>query len=150
MSAYASATGAPHIASLLGLRSPDSLTDLDLVDRVRDGFPPRAADRIAKWIDPDGHAISATDLVPKATYHRAVSAGRALSKEHSERLLSLARVCSETLRIYHGDLDGAREFLSGPHPMLGYRSALDLAMESTAGADVVLKLLAQAEAGVAV
>jgi uncharacterized protein (DUF2384 family) len=35
------------------------------------------------------------------------------------------------------------------HPLLGGRTPIDLAKESIAGADLVLKLLAKADAGVA-
>ena len=65
-------------------------------------------------------------------------------------MFALSKVFLETLRQYHDDREMAVAFLSRKHPMLGGRSPLDVARESVAGADLVLKLLDQAEAGVAV
>jgi hypothetical protein len=58
-------------------------------------------------------------------------------------------VFAEVLRLYHGETALVAHFLLRPHPLLG-ATAIELAKESLAGADLVLKLLAKAEAGVAV
>ena len=66
------------------------------------------------------------------------------------RRLDGSRVFVEVLRQYGADTAASALFLMRPHPMLGGRSPFHVAKESTAGADLVLKLLARAEAGVAV
>lgn len=75
---------------------------------------------------------------------------KALNRDQSERVFALSKVFSETLRQYHDDRESASLFLMRSHPLLGGRSPMDIARESTAGADLVLKLLDQAEASVAV
>ena len=146
----AARSDAASIAAFMGLKNPNRFTDLALVDQIATGLPARAAKIIASRIDPAGDFLQATDLIPRATFHRKLKQREALSAEHSERLLSFARVLAEALRQYRGDQRAAHEFLRGPHPMLGGRSALKLALRSTAGADLVLRLLERAEAGVAV
>ena len=134
----------------MGLKNAGRYTDLALVDLVAARLPARTAETIARRIDPAGAFLQATDLVPLATFHRKLKQRQALSREHSERLLSFARVLSEALRQYHGNHRAANEFLRGLHPLLGGRAALDLALASTVGAELDLKLLARAEAAVAV
>jgi putative toxin-antitoxin system antitoxin component (TIGR02293 family) len=138
---------ATRMAWLLGL---PALNDLDLVRRVERGFPAKAADTLARRVDPMGRFFRATDIIPRSTYHRRVKARQALTKEESERLFALAKVFSELIRQYQSDLERAAEFLGRKHALLGGRTPLDVAKESTAGADLVLKVLARADAGVAV
>lgn len=140
---------AGRLAAFLGLRGK-RISDLDLVERVEKGFPTTAASTLVKRVDPDGRFLNINDIIPKATYHRRVKNMQALTKEESEKVLSLAKVFVEVIRQYKGDNNLAAQFLLREHAMLGGRSPIDVAKESTAGADLVLKLLAQAEAGVAV
>jgi uncharacterized protein (DUF2384 family) len=50
---------------------------------------------------------------------------------------------------HYRDEDGAVAFLFRPHTLLDGRRPIDLAKESVAGTALVLNLLAEAEAGVA-
>jgi putative toxin-antitoxin system antitoxin component (TIGR02293 family) len=136
-----------RIAQFLGLANWRKIDDIALVDSVRKGFPAATARRVAERIDPEGRFVKATDIIPKSTLSRRKDQN--LSKDDSEKLLALSRVFSEALRIYKGDGDLVALFLSRPHPMLGGRSPIGLATETIAGADLVMKLLARADAGVA-
>ncbi len=137
-----------RIAWFLGLH--ERLSDIELVERVERGFPTKTASTIVRRLDPQGRYLQVTDIIPKSTYHRRVKAKQALTKEESEKILSLAKVFVEVLRQYRNDSDLAAHFLARNHPMLGGRTPLGVAKESTAGADLVLKILAKADAGVAV
>lgn len=139
---------AERVAVLLDL--PVRSTDLSLVEAIEKGLPVAAADAIVAALDPAGEALQVTSLVPKATYHRAKKLRQPLGRDQSERLLAFARVAAEGLRLYRGDTAKALAFLKAAHPMLADRTPLDLAISSTAGADLVLKLLWRADAGVAV
>lgn len=141
---------ASRLAVFLGLPGGKRMSDLALVERVEKGFPPRTATIIAKRIDPSGRLFQVHHFIPKSTYHRRLKKMQVLTKEESEKILSLAKVFVQVLRQYHGDSKLAAHFLLREHPMLGGRTPIDVAKESTAGADLVLKLLAQAEASVAV
>jgi putative toxin-antitoxin system antitoxin component (TIGR02293 family) len=141
---------AARLAEFLGLPRAGAMSDLGLVERVEKGFPPKTATTIARRVDPSGRLLPVQHIIPKSTYHRRVKNMQALTREESEKVLALARVFVEVLRQYHADSALAASFLVRAHPMLGLRTPLDVAKESTAGADLVLKLLARAEAGVAV
>lgn len=143
---------ASRIAQFMGLTKWQEMNDLKLVRRVETGLPVSAVRRIVHRIDPNELNVSVYDVIPKATYYRIIKdkKKKALNKDQSEKVFALSKVFSETLRQYHDDRESASMFLMRSHPLLGGRSPMDVARESTAGADLVLKLLNQAEAGVAV
>jgi putative toxin-antitoxin system antitoxin component (TIGR02293 family) len=141
---------ANRMAFFLGLPHWRKFDDLAIVASVKKGFPARTAETVVRRIDPDGRFLHATDIIPKSTYHRRLKANKALTKDESERILALSKVFAEVLRLYHGETTLAAHFLLRPHPLLGARPPIELAKESSAGADLVLKLLVKAEAGVAV
>ena len=141
---------ASRIAQFMGLARWAQMDDLTLVNRVETGLPVSAAETIVRRIDPTRAYLRVQDIIPKATYYRRKEQGKPLTKEQSEKIFALSRVFHETLRQYHGDTGTAALFLTRQHPLLGGRSPLDMAKESTAGADLVLRVLARAEAGVAI
>lgn len=146
----ASHSEANAIAHFIGLPRWKDVDDLALVDRVSKGFPLRSVATVVQRIDPEGRFMRVTDIIPKSTFHRKERNKQPLSKDESERILALSKVFSEALRIYRGDRQKCAQFLANPHPMLASKSPLELARESIAGADLVLKMLSQADAGVAV
>ena len=146
---------APHseaarIAQFMGLRGWQDTDDRRLVRRVVSGLPVSVVQTIVKRVDPTGSHLDVHDLVPKSSFYRLKEQKKPLTKEQSERIYALAKVFTEALRQYHDDQDATLLFLSRKHPLLGNRTPLDVTCESTAGADLVLKLLDKADAGVAV
>ncbi len=139
---------AGRIARFMGLARWRKMDDLDLVEQIRTGLPAETAATVARRIDPEGRFVRASDIVPKSTLHRRKD--RPLTKDESERVLALSKVFAEALRIYHDDDELVAQFLLRRHPMLGGRAPIELAKESIAGADLVLKLMAKADAGIAV
>jgi len=134
----------------MGLRGWQTFNDIKLVDRIATGLPISSADNIVRKLDPDGNFLHVFDFIPKATYYRRKDQKKPLTKDQSELVFALSKVFSETLRHYHNDSSSAALFLKRKHPILDNRSPFEVASESTAGADLVLKLLARAEAGVAI
>lgn len=141
---------ASRIAQFLGLKQWQTIDDLTLVRRVESGLPVSAVRSIVHRIDPNEISVRIFDLIPKATYYRIKEQKKPLSKDQSEKIFALSKVFSETLRQYHNDRELASMFLLRSHPLLGGRSPFEVARDSIAGADLVLKLLDQAEAGIAV
>jgi putative toxin-antitoxin system antitoxin component (TIGR02293 family) len=137
---------ARRIAKFMGLADWAKMDDLGLVDRVAKGFPVKTATVVMERIDPEGKFVRATDIIPKSTLHRRK---HALTKDESEKVWALSKVFYEVLKIYHDDAGRAARFMIQEHPMLGGRTPIDIAKESIAGADLVLTLLAKADAGVA-
>ncbi|MFM1814402.1 MAG: hypothetical protein RLZ98_1097 [Pseudomonadota bacterium] len=140
---------ARRIAQFMKLPRWEKYDDLALVKSVNKGFPPKTVEVVARRIDPDGTFLKATDLVAKSTLSRKIRANQLLSKDDSEALLALSRVFAELMHIYRDDPEKVSRYLLAPLPRLEGRTPLDVAKESTAGADLILKLLAQADAGVA-
>ncbi len=141
---------ASRIAQFMGLKSWPRIDDVSLVELVETGLPISTAATIARNLDPKGAYLGVYDLIPKASYYRRKKLKKPLTKDQSEMIYALSKVFSEAIRHYHNDREAASLFLSRKHPLLGGRSPLNVARESTAGADLVLDLLARAEAGVAV
>ena len=136
------------IAACMGLARPDTYTSLKLANSIAGGIPLRSVDAVCRHIDPTGQRLSIYDVVAKPTYHRKKQQRKPLSKDDSAKLWQIARVWVEAMRHYR-DGDDAVAFLFRPHPLLGGRRPIDLAKESVAGTALVLGLLAEAEAGVA-
>lgn len=141
---------ASRLAHFMGLRRWSTMNDIDLVQSVETGLPLSAVRKIVKRLDPEETHLRVVDIIPKATYYRIQEKNKRLNKDQSEKVVALSKVFSETLRLYHGDRQSAISFLVRNHPLLDGRSPLNVAKDSTVGADLVLKLLQRAEAGVAV
>ena len=133
----------------MGLAHANTFNELKMIEALRQGVPARSAEVVARHIDPTGAQVTVYDFVPKSTLHRARQTNWRLSKDVSEQLWQVARVYVEARRQYGNDRD-ALEFLLRRHPLLDGQTPFALAKETVAGADLVLRLLAQAEAGVAV
>ncbi len=140
---------ASRIAQFIGLPKWEAMDDLALVALVSKGFPAATAKTMARRVDPDGRFFQPTDMIPKSTLNRRENTRARLSKDESEKILAVSKVFSTLLALYHGDVASAGRFLLARHPMLGDRPPIDLAKESIAGADLVLKILVKADAGVA-
>jgi putative toxin-antitoxin system antitoxin component (TIGR02293 family) len=140
---------AERMAVFLDLPQWRKVDDLALVETVNRGFPAKTAKVLVSKVDPTGRMLHVSDIIPQSSYYRRLKKRQVLTKAQSERIFDLAKVTLEVLRHYHGDTTRSAHFLLREHPMLGGRSPLALAKESTAGSDLVLKLLAKAEAGVA-
>jgi putative toxin-antitoxin system antitoxin component (TIGR02293 family) len=140
---------AVQIAEFIGLPHAKTFSPMKLADTIKLGMPVTAVKNVVKRVDPLGTIVNVYDFVPKATLSRRAKDRKRLSRDVSEKLWQVARVYVEAQRQY-GDDGEARAFLSRPHPLLENRTPLEIAMETVAGTDLVLKLLSQAEAGVAV
>jgi putative toxin-antitoxin system antitoxin component (TIGR02293 family) len=138
-----------RIAHVLGLSPTKPISNQILARRVAAGLPPRTAKVLARCIDPKGLIVVATDIVPKTTLHNNTKSKRNLSKDHSEVIYVLGKVVAESFRLLR-DPEKVLTFLTKPHPMLEGDSPFELAKSSVAGAEVVMNLLANADAGTAV
>lgn len=140
---------ASSMARFMGLPKWGEFDDLRLVEKVSQGLPVSTVETILRRIDPEGSYLRIQDIVPKSTYYRRKEVRKPLTREQSERILALSQVFREALRQYHDDHRSAAMFLTRPHPMLHGRPPMDVARESIAGSQLVMKLLVQADAGVA-
>ena len=141
---------AAEIARLMGLPSWRKMNSLSLVDQIEEGLPLRAAERVAQVMAPDDPGAKFT-LLSRSTWSRLQKRPRQhLTREASERVHGIARVLVGARRLWAGDESAMVRFLNRPHLLLGGRTPLDVARESTAGADLVVRIIGEARAGVAV
>lgn len=141
---------AAAIARLLGLPSWRKMNSLSLVDQIEQGLPLQAVERVAQVMAPDDPRARFT-LLPRSTWIRLRKRSpQRLTRERSERVHGVARVLLEARRLWKDDRPAMVRFLNRPHPLLGGRVPLDVARESTAGADLVVRIIGEARAGVAV
>lgn len=138
-----------RLVRLLGLVDDAGRSDLAFADRVAAGLPVKAADALAPIL-----ALVATDaiyrIVSEPTLRRARKERSELSRGPSERLYEVGRVIDQAARTFRGDDRAVGRFLSRPNPLLEGRTPFDVARSCSAGAELVVKLLRNADAGVAV
>ncbi len=137
-------TESGRVAQLLSLPTGESFGDVELAARVAEGLPADAVSHLEALVGASGV------LVPEATLRRARSAGKPLSRQHSERVYEISLVVDALARSYRGDRTRIHAFLHRAHPLLGGMSPFDMARSSSAGARLVLKVIERANAGVAV
>ena len=117
---------------------PQSLAELDAA--VREGLPKSALRESVQHVarTPEERRSLMFRIVPEATFKRRQDK---LTPDESEKTERLARVFATALHVWDDEAD-AREFLNTPHPLLGERSPLDVAMTEL-GARRVEELLWQ-------
>jgi putative toxin-antitoxin system antitoxin component (TIGR02293 family) len=142
-------TESERIAHFIGLNKSECMSSLILARRVTSGFPVGTAKALARHIDPSGLLFVHSVIIPNTTLHNAKKTKRNLSKDHSEVIFLLGKVVAESYRIFRNP-EKVSSFVMKPHPMLDGESPYSLAKSSVAGAEVVMNLLARADAGTAV
>lgn len=141
---------AAEIARLMGLPSWRRMNSLSLVNRIEQGLPLQVVERISRAMAPDDPRAKFT-LLSRSTWSRLQKRSRQhLTREMSDRIHGVARVLLEARRLWADDESAMVRFLNRPHLLLGGRTPLDVARESTAGADLVVRIIGEARAGVAV
>ena len=140
------ASEATRVARLLAIDSPEEMSDVQVARHVAGGLFPRAALALSEAI---GKNRVVGPVVPEATFRRVRKSGKALSRDHSERLYDVGRVVDALGRAYHGDRKAIDRFLNRPHRLLDGETPFDMMRSSSAGADAVLNLIRRAEAGFA-
>ena len=133
----------------MGLPSWRTMNSLSLVGQLRRGLPLRAVERIAQVIADNPRAKFT--LVSRSTWSRLNKRSHQhLTLELSERLHGVARLALEARRLWKDDQRAMVRFLNRPHLLLGGRTPRDVARQSTPGADLVVRIIGEARAGVAV
>ena len=141
---------AAEIARLMGLPSWRQMNSLALVNQIEQGLPLQVVERISRAMAPDDPRAKFT-LLSRSTWSRLQRRQRQhLTREMSDRVHGVARVLLEARRLWTDDEAAMARFLNRPHLLLGGRTPLDVARESTAGADLVVRIIGEARAGVAV
>lgn len=137
---------ATTLATLLGIKSRAEATPLSLASSVEKGLPVSALDKFAGRISPLDVRGFAHRVVPKPTLERRRKQKQHLTTDESDRLARIAKVFAFGLEVFRDEAK-VRDFLNRPHPMLGDRIPLELALATGPGADAVVNLLGRAAYG---
>lgn len=86
------------------------------------------------------------DIIPRSTRAAQKKKSDSLTPAQSESVYQVKKVLDFASQIFQ-DEGKTRRFLTRPHPMLGNRPPLDLAIESGAGADLVVNILGRGAYG---
>lgn len=141
---------AVRLAVLLDMKQPLKMDYLGLANSIANGLTLKNVESIAGFINtlqPNGiHKI-----ISEATLRRARGKkDRKLSRESSERLYEISRVIDQAALVFHGDEEKIQRFMTRPNPLLNRKTPFEVAYSSSAGANTVIKLLMEAQAGVAI
>ncbi|MEO1020813.1 MAG: antitoxin Xre/MbcA/ParS toxin-binding domain-containing protein [Pseudomonadota bacterium] len=136
-----------RVARILEIAVSDRFGEIDLARQVSEGL---STNSVRALVDLFGRREIVGPVVPEATFRRFEKAGKPLPRQYSERIYLLGRIVDVVGRVYQGDIDRVRAFMTRSHPLLDGETPLDLARSGSAGADVVLNLVLRAEAGIAV
>lgn len=129
-----------NIVEVLGLPAREGVkSPFGLINRIEDGLPVEALERIARLFAP-GDSQFKYRLVPKATYERRKRGAVRLSSEEGMRVARLARVWNLALDVW-GDEAEARDFLFRSHAMLEDQRPVDVVIQNEIGAELVFDLL---------
>lgn len=140
---------AARIARIMGLSNWKTMTELALVNQIERGLPLKAVENVAHVIGQDDKKMK-FEILSRSTYSRIQNRkNKQLSKDISEKLHGITRVIDQAMQLWNSDRDAVTRFLYRPHPMLTGRTPLDVAKQSTVGADLVVKIIGEARAGVA-
>lgn len=118
-----------------------------VVERVEEGLPLRALERLGKLLALKGSSeIASLLLIPPRTFYYRKKAKR-LTPGESDRLLRTARIFGLAVDLFGGDRQAARQWLQTPKRALGDATPLGYA-GTEVGAREVEDLIGRAEHGV--
>lgn len=136
---------ASNIADPLGLKLFQA-SPLAVINSIKAGLPLSSLELLSKVIAPNDSSF-AYRFVPRATLTRRKNAREPkLTVDEGTRVTAVAKVWKFTMEIYD-DEELAREFLYRHHPMLENQRPIDVATDTSIGADLVINLLGRAAYG---
>ena len=128
-------------AEFLGLSRRWAAPSIDDVAQIQEGVAVRTLEGLNDVLPGTTYRI-----VPKSTLAALKKRSDRLPPEPSNRVYQAGKVVGFAMQIYR-DEEKVREFLTRRHPMLKDQRPLDVALESGAGADMVINLLGRGAYG---
>jgi putative toxin-antitoxin system antitoxin component (TIGR02293 family) len=137
------AAGTYPYAALVGIRAS---TLVALIDKVEEGLPYRALERLATLLGTSAVDLAQRLRIPARTLQRRKRSG-VLSVEESERLLRLSRIFQASLDLFEGDRDASIAWLGRKNRGLAGQTPLEMS-STELGGEEVLNLIGRLEYGV--
>lgn len=136
--------GADDPLSLMGLSAG---LDSDAVAMVRSGLPTTVIEGLARSLGTSQRELLAASAIAPATLTRRRNTGGRLTPAESDRVYRIADCLAAAIRLFEGDRDAARGWLTQPARALG--GATPFAYLATeVGATEVRRLIGRLEHGV--
>lgn len=132
-----------HLHQTLGLDGRNAVTT---VRRIRKGLSFRSLVNLQKATDFSWKDICRLVSIPARTLSRRQREGK-LHPDESDRVLRASAIFNLTLRLFEGDVPGARKWLRTRQPALGGETPLEFA-STQVGAREVENLIGRLEHGV--
>lgn len=130
-------------AHKLGITTDNAV---EMVHRVRDGFPYKVLANFQKSTKLPWAAISRFVAIPQRTLTRRQSQGT-LQSDESDRVLRASRIFEMAVALFEGDTEAAGKWLQSSQRDLGGETPLDFA-STEVGAREVENLIGRLEHGV--
>lgn len=137
-------TEVQRLADVLEIELPQ-YSNISLARAVSKGFPYKSASAVKKVAG----AQVFKRILSRSTLERAQKKRTPLSKDSSEKLYDYVRVRDRILQSFNHDEAAAERFFHRPNLKLDNETPFSLTVSSTAGANAVINLLEQADAGFA-
>jgi putative toxin-antitoxin system antitoxin component (TIGR02293 family) len=132
-----------YYVMLLGLKTFDTAK---LLERIREGLSYSAWERFARNLSLPKEAITSLVQISPRTLSRRKEEGR-LHPDESDRLLRATRLFAQTLELFEGDAEQARQWLISHQPALGGSTPLAYAVTDV-GIREVEALIGRLEHGI--
>jgi len=126
--------------------SAKTTSQRELIQHIKNGLAFSVLESLALVTGQPLPELATRVGIPPRTLARRKSAGR-LSMEESERVVRLSALYEKASELFHGDIAGARQWMSQPKKALGGESPLGYAATEL-GAREVENLIGRLEHGV--
>lgn len=138
--AYGSVPASPHLACLHGSDVQEH------VHQIKAGLPMACFDELREALECSQESLAAVAGIPSRTLARRRQEGR-FRPDEGERVLRLAQVFQDVLRLFEGDVASARRWLGTPSDLFEDRTPLEYC-DTEPGAGFVRDVVGRLEHGV--
>lgn len=118
----------------------------DLIDLVNDGLPMQSAKYLQDNLGFSNRTMSHLLAISESTYQRRIKAKSSLTKDETEKAISLSELYAKGLDIF-GNSEKLRYWLDNPNYALGNRKPIDL-LDSTIGRQEAMEVLFRIQYGI--
>lgn len=132
-----------YYVALFGLRRYDPL---HVAEKIQHGFTYAAFERFQRNTELSQRLLAQVVAIPERTLARRKESGR-FEPDETDRLVRLSRVVARAIELFEGNVESARQWLTGPVDALGGRTPLDFA-STDVGTIEVENLIGRLEHGI--
>ena len=118
----------------------------DLIDLINDGLPMQSVKHLQDKLGFSNRTMSHLLAISESTYQRRIKAKLSLTKDETEKAISLSELYAKGLDIF-GSPEKLQYWLDNPNYALGHRKPVDL-LDSTIGRQEAMEVLFRIQYGI--